>query len=86
MILSPRQANGPLPMRLCGQPRGAPQITLTDAGYKAPNSAFLIGNVTGQTSVDGKSKGTFGADYGDTRLQTNPLEQTFVTALIRPIS
>jgi len=61
--------------------RAAPRRSLSPTP-----ATFLIGNVTGQTSVDGKSKGTFGADYGDTRLQTNPLEQTFVTALIRPIS
>jgi hypothetical protein len=71
---------------VCGQPRGNPQIVLalTDASYTAPNSAFPIGNVTGQISVDGKLNGTFGADYGDTKLQTNPLEQTFATAFNPP--
>ena len=67
---------------ICGDPRGTAQLvlTLSDTGYKPPNSALSVGNVTGSLSIDGTPKGAFGADYGNATLQTNPLEQSFATA------
>lgn len=73
---------GPAQKIVCGEPRGTVQLvlTLTDSGYKAANSALVVGNVTGNLSVDGTPKGAFGADYGNATLQTNPLDQSFATA------
>jgi hypothetical protein len=66
---------------LCGvsQPPVDVVLTLDDTGYRMPSGQF-VGNVSGTLTVDGVSQGIIAADYGQGRLQTNPLERLFVTA------
>jgi hypothetical protein len=65
---------------LCGVPQPPVDVVLAldDNGYRMP-SAQLVGNVSGVLTVDGVSQGILAADYGDGRLQTNPLETMFIT-------
>jgi hypothetical protein len=66
---------------LCGvsQPPVVIVLALDDIGYRMPSGQF-VGNVSGTLTVDGVSQGIIAADYGQGRLQTNPLESLFVTA------
>jgi len=65
---------------LCGvsQPPVDVVLALDDTGYRMPSGQF-VGNVSGTLAVDGVSQGIVAADYGQGRLQTNPLETLFIT-------
>jgi hypothetical protein len=65
---------------LCGVPQPPVDVVLAldDSGYRMPSGQF-VGNISGTLKVGGVSQGIIAADYGDGRLQTNPLESLFVT-------